>query len=74
MSLKDGLSKDEKRMERVANYLDVTRPITPSRLQCITEIIIAIVLVGLLLLLCKTVSQKWLTHFYTEMLKVQKPM
>ena len=72
MSLKDGLSKDEKRIKRVANCLDV--PTTLSCSQYVIEIMIALVLVGLLLLLCKTISQTWLTHFYTEVLKAQKPM
>lgn len=74
MSLKDGLSVEEERIERIANCLDVSSPKIPSYSQYIIEILIALVLVGLLLLLCKTTGQTWLAHFYTVMLKAQKPM
>ena len=74
MSLKNGLSVEEERIERIANCLDVSSPRIPSYLQYIIEILIALVLVGLLLLLCKTTGQTWLAHFYTVMLKAQKPM
>lgn len=74
MSLKDGLSLEEERIERIVDCLDGSSPRTPSCSQYIVEIMIALVLVGLLLLLCKTTGQTWLANFYTVMFKVQKPM
>ena len=74
MSLKDGLSSSEERIERIANSLSDSSPRIPSYSQYIIEIMIALVLVGLLLLLCKTTGQSWLAHFYTVMLKAQKPI
>jgi hypothetical protein len=74
MSLKDGLSSEEERIERIVDCLDDSSPRVPSYSQYIIEIMIALVLVGLLLLLCKTTGQTWLANFYTVMLKAQKPM
>lgn len=76
MSLKDGLSLEEERIERIANCLNVSSPRsrTPPHSQYIIEIMIALLLVGLLLLLCKTTGQTWLANFYTVLLKAQKPI
>lgn len=74
MSLKDGLSLEEDRMEKIANCLDVSSPRIPSRSQYIIEVMIALVLIGLILLLCKSTGQTWLANFYTVMFKAQKPI
>lgn len=73
-SLNDGLSKEQQRMETITNHLDdYSRPASRSSCQYFLEVVIALLIVGLLLLLCNFISRGWRTRFQIEMLNAHRP-
>ena len=67
-SLSDELSKQE---QKTGTFSEVS---TPTNLQHLFEIVVAVVAVGLLLLLCNFISHDWLTCFYLEKLNLHRPL
>ena len=61
-SLVDELSKQEQK--KTETFSEVP---TPTNSQHLFEIVVALLAVGLLLLLCKFISNDWLTHFYLNL-------
>ena len=66
--------KSRSRVQTVSDHLNVSQPLVLSWLQYVVEVVMALVLVGLLLVLCKSVGQKWLARFCSEILKAQRPI
>ena len=74
-SIRGGLSTEEQRVDLVADYMNDASSLTSQlSLQHFIEITIALVLTGLLVLLCNSISQKWLNHFYIKNIEVLRPV